>query len=899
MTASRYLIVVVPILIHVIAAGPAPASVFQDRNDEALSEEMKEAFARLDGLGFPDTKNLPFVRITAGASRMIRSELPDFHRFRPCEPRLGFMVAVEPGRFKVLTTDLHLQWFEKSPAEGTAGGGVACMIVDFQVEAERYLQSLLECENVFRESHTLGDRTEAIFLGRACALRGHVDVARKLCDWVRSTPHDVRGPRKKEELAGRSLTEILETEISDAWMLRAMIAATYDPGKSRAQLVEQFRDVVRHFPNSAHVEYATELIGYLDTMIEEDRIREARGSLPDDAPQEAKIADLIFQLRDERWHITGRDPVRSYRDLDLPAASPIRQLIAYGVTAVPQLIEAIDDERPSRSLDCWTASVFSTYQLAPVGSFASRILGDVSGLWYLHKEEAVEWWQKVQDMGFRKVLEQQVLQNNVYRSLSARVLAANFPDQAAPSLIRAFRTADTEDRRRRETLLDLVCECSGDEVIPFLLDTLRSDDSLEVRVAVARQLQRRGRREGADMMLGMWPDLAAMSPVCRSAFDRKLLECLRRLGYIKEADMPGELPLDPSRDTWRVSGEYLAFLIDDCGPDAIAQISAGLDARDPSLRRDVVGTIRYSAILQKKCGDRKLTPGETATLAEMEALLGARLSDTQGREEHCPSTAELAGEALALGWPSKYTFDADATPSIRQRQLAIIRNHFRELEGREPLPIPERPVISKISKSVLIPLLETLDTATSEENREQVRSAVLSLGLGALPVLEEMIESTPWSDFRLSERMSLADHVARIVRVVEIPADSAPLPSEVIAAVNALKGKPADRDGLTLLLRASLRAVPGTRDGFAIALERPGDGTGVVIQLVFFPKAEPTSNSVVRYGVDWEMALGGSGSMGSSGSDEAYTEFVEQIDRRLSLSTRETVEAHISYRREE
>jgi hypothetical protein len=121
-----------------------------------------------------------------------------------------------------------------------------------------------------------------------------------------------------------------------------------------------------------------------------------------------KIEELIYQLREQNARqltIPGKVSAMSFRQ----RGSAAWKLVAMGHAAVPRLIDAIDDRRPTRTVGYWRDFTFSHYVLR-VGDSAVSILEEIAGRTFWHggscvskegrenevRAEVLNWWDRVE-----------------------------------------------------------------------------------------------------------------------------------------------------------------------------------------------------------------------------------------------------------------------------------------------------------------------------------------------------------------------------------------------------------------------------------------------------------------------------------------------------------------------
>jgi len=157
----------------------------------------------------------------------------------------------------------------------------------------------------------------------------------------------------------------LSNEIAHPMMWRN-VSALGDTSVSRPELLKLFRDFTKKYPNSQHAERATETVKILERMVKEDEEHAKKTPKPfDEMTTEEQVAELIHQLRDQNGSQGGWrgscDIFSDPRDVGLfgeelgkknrVSGSPASQLVAIGEPALEQLIESVDDDRFTRSIE--------------------------------------------------------------------------------------------------------------------------------------------------------------------------------------------------------------------------------------------------------------------------------------------------------------------------------------------------------------------------------------------------------------------------------------------------------------------------------------------------------------------------------------------------------------------
>jgi hypothetical protein len=130
------------------------------------------------------------------------------------------------------------------------------------------------------------------------------------------------------------------------------------------------------------------------------------GFLMDVSDETFTVWLLDLELVEYRW-----DRIYELRDHKGRQSGPARKLVDLGYAAVPRLIDALDDRRPTRTVGYWRDSIYSHYVLR-VGDCAVAILEQIAGRQFLGRtrhasmikagaehrvrEEVLKWWAEVE-----------------------------------------------------------------------------------------------------------------------------------------------------------------------------------------------------------------------------------------------------------------------------------------------------------------------------------------------------------------------------------------------------------------------------------------------------------------------------------------------------------------------
>ena len=131
------------------------------------------------------------------------------------------------------------------------------------------------------------------------------------------------------------------------------------------------------FPDSKHADRVKSHLNVVERMLGEDR-----------PPNENKFEQLIFDLRDlnmRQWHqpnrglrIIGEGSLRFDGQLGKTNPNPdaAQQLVDIGYDAIPLLIDHIDDDTLTRSVDYWRNFTFS-HRVLTVGECCRQIIDTI------------------------------------------------------------------------------------------------------------------------------------------------------------------------------------------------------------------------------------------------------------------------------------------------------------------------------------------------------------------------------------------------------------------------------------------------------------------------------------------------------------------------------------------
>jgi hypothetical protein len=824
-----------------------------------LTDEETQAFQWFDTLGFPKLEGTQWVRVASGQWSQ-----------RPNRPRENsyfntFLLKVDGNRFSVFSVDGSVATFTGSGDAVSAYQRVGYEPRDLEADAKTYLETLRHPPTDEREwiwqrfGERISQRAEAFIMARGCAAHDLNELAHDLCAQAEAMP-DRRGGDKDVPFIKRLSNDFAYSAIWKAFLDFG------DPKIARSQLLTTFRDFVAHFPDCEYAARARETVEILERMTAEDQAHAKVATRPaDQTLMHDRIAELIFQLRDQhgrQWSQPGACDI--FLD-ERGEKSPASQLVAIGLDAVPQLIDALNDDRCTRSVGYHRNFYFSHFVLR-VGDCAEAILSRIAcrPFWISRttsgamlkdgqledtRRQVRHWWEDVQREGERAVLVDAVAAGDEKASEQAGRLVEKYPDAALEAI--AQGVAKTQSEYLRVELVEFAGQLKGDSALPFLKTQLAQGASIDVRVAAAGALRARGDAEALPAMIGEW---------------RRQCEGVKG----DDAGAPGSL---------------VQFLMSSDDPIAIHALKDGIHVWSVSSRLEIVqslGEPENSMAMASGSGlglngARPPAAPKPATLDAIEDLLIAQLSDTEERGGMTgsigddaftdPRICDMAAHSLAARWKERYTFKFSAPQSQRDRQRVIIENTWRTRHNLQPIPVPQPRNIQPVPHEQIDPLLQLL-ASPAEATRKRAIGDIEALGLGALPMVRQTLSGLGPEDTRVGALTSLTQRLSCRAEQVEIAPAETQFDGDLKAALDALKGHALSGEAFARVLVAFASKPPQGVHGLKLYATREDDFTGVSVRVVFVPGKFDESS-------DWEVqqsvSAGGEGLLGSFGSASLNT----------------------------
>ncbi len=628
-----------------------------------FEHETLEILQWFSGLGFENVKGMQPVKVWTGGYSQGESKA-----ITPITA-LGFLAGEDGKRFTVITTDLIRWEFQQSGAP-------------LPEYARAYFEKRTLDEIVEHDLDPTGDgwsghladgpwplpREKMFILACCCWQNGRNDLAEKLLARAKQFGGD-DGRYDDKPLPFR---EALVKHIA-YFRFQTILLDFGNPKTTRATLVEELEAFVAHFPNVEDAARAKRLAAEL-----QDLIREEKDHPPQDKSDVSKLEPverarvLVGRLRDEFF--STREENSAYS-----------QLAKLGESAVPALIDALDDRRPTRCVSfmrCGSGGMGpDPGRLQSIGDMAETLLSCVAqqimpdrrfvkpptyrypgaerAKTPTFKEEVQKAWAEYQGKGALQYMLDGIAKGGEEAKAQARELMRKFPDKAAFAIVRHYATLTSAGDRS-----NLIYGGTGMHD-PAWMTLLRQEAEFGMTLGV---------KAAAAFCLRMLGDEFGVGPM--------LKECKNLLG--KESGHYGG------------SGEVIRFLASSADETVIAELSQNIGRRPDWAKREIISGLSgaYGANVWNK--------GKTASpsvKALIEKILVECLNDDHDVwggafvGYHDPCVGDDAARCLAQLLPGRYRFDHSDSFAKRTAARLECLNQWRRANHLEPIQPPNPPTV--------------------------------------------------------------------------------------------------------------------------------------------------------------------------------------------------------------
>ncbi|HTU23912.1 MAG TPA: hypothetical protein VMF30_00855 [Pirellulales bacterium] len=695
---SRATSVLLAFFLHAIFVLFATRPALADDAQEATYGDASQSFTWFSAKGYPDVAKARLVVVTKG--RDVPNGATDPH----CSREYSFLLSEDANHFTVLSPTLQTAQYTKAPAPPkTPGGDLAGNVAWFEPADLAHVakvelddpRGMLRGQDgnprTLRFSWRIPETTRLFILAWSCSRQGHAELAEALFERAKRIPEYHRIP-----FGGtRYLHERVEEEVAELEMWEICVAFS-DPTISRQSLYDRSTIFLKRFPDSEHVARVRGIANLLAMMIVEERGHAAiKPGDPawDKLGQKEQIAELIFQLRDQNSHQMWSDgPLRiSFGFSD--QQSPADRLLGFGHDAVPQLIDALGDPRPTRSVGAHRTYCFS-HDILTVGDCACEILEKIAAraFWkhngsssYMSKDcqnqvaekAARDWYAEFLGKGEKQVLVDGTSAGDRNSPAQGASLVKKYPDAALPALIAGARAA--KEDHVRVSLVYQIGNLTGDEPLAFILAELKDSPFGHCRLAAANILNRLGRPEGEAAMLDAWQH-------------------------------PAKTTSNSSASGPEIFRGFLAqFLANHGGAEALRALAQTYSSESGEVRHDIANSLAYRNMpaggadlpgSEPQQGPPKQPTGRAALRTALLDLLMTIIDDSEGtqgamwiadKQLSNPRNCDLAGYALARLDPAQFSFDVHASLADRERVRVVLKNIWLKEQRKPEEPLPASP----------------------------------------------------------------------------------------------------------------------------------------------------------------------------------------------------------------
>jgi|GEM_PF-1405171 len=425
-----------------LAAAPTAAK------GSSLDDTPDRLFAWFDTLGYPDISQAEFVKVRSGSTNVIPEN----------EPEYEFLLAEDATTFTTLSLirlssrtlpkgrpkELHVDWYAFETADLAA-------YINGQLKRAA---EVVELDS--RDRHPLDQqvvlRAQLFVLARVAYARKLNDQVKELLGIIPRQPQPGWLNEFEFNHPGNTLTATVKERLANDLAYSETWNALNDFGRSDAgyaPTLARLQRIEALFPQFVRRAEVVDAVGRFQRMIRRDEAharQEAEQAWRPlgELPPQAQIDEWIYRLRDNPG-------ASSYcGEADPKDDSPAHKIARFGLRAIPQLIEAIEDDG---FLPWFHSSVGHELIWPPtIGEAAEMAIGQVAGRSFAEddwrsdqvptaddraaRRKLVEaWFADVHRRGLKAVLVDGTRSAESYSAHQAARLALRYPgDAAAPIL---------------------------------------------------------------------------------------------------------------------------------------------------------------------------------------------------------------------------------------------------------------------------------------------------------------------------------------------------------------------------------------------------------------------------------------------------------------------------------
>jgi hypothetical protein len=623
--------------------------IFGQLNKAPLSSGSAELFRWIDSLGYQADLHKPFVRIN-----YIEDAMPH-RRITLC---YGFLLADRPNSFDVLVPSLSVRTYTKSGGITPATYSPA----DFRTFVDGYLGS--QGKNDPEYWFIIGAVNP--WVGRGVDF-GLAWICRQQRLMTESDNLLELGKKIlfRASYSGRERIQLPKDAIADG-VYSDLILGFEDLRLSRTDLYRSFKAFASKFHGTEAGKGARTVCRLLQEMVKEDREHERLTKIraANLSPQQ-HVSELLWQLRD-----CNDDYVGQY-------SSTLVQLAKIGYPAVPQLLDALHNDRFIRKLfrlGSGSAPEFTEGSILRTNYFALMVLEEIAhrrfkfNFWTKNAEvekSARDWWSFITSNGEEVSLVESVRRGDANSGQQASRLVEVFPQVALESI--KIGVENAQDPEARAGLIRALKNFLTPNSVAFARYIAATDKDFKPRFAAAQVLSYAKPELAISIAEKEW-ERAAVSPSGEEYTDL--------IPFLVGSKSPDAVRWMTAR-LRSLRTEYRTSMLMDYsfGFTGLSSIFA----QSPPVPQNSVSTpwneLRTAVedLLAYELEDREISLGGIGT------------GDVSLRE---PEMSQIALYALAKCFPEKYQFAQPKSPIDWNRLRVINLNVYRHSRGLAPDPVP-------------------------------------------------------------------------------------------------------------------------------------------------------------------------------------------------------------------
>lgn len=603
--------------------------------------ETKEVVTFLDSLGLPALQNLQAIEVWTGGW----SQGGDGTRVSRSTTIPAFLVQDEGDKFRALTLWCQSRTFIKG---GELKNPHRVRYEDRSVEwlLNIYFERLGQL-GVSIDGPLPSDLLQAALLYKYAIESGLPEWSAKAEAQMLKTYGHRRGNGGNDSLQASVRSD------SAHYLLQLRLSLFGDPTRSWLDIQTELKAYLAVFHEGGDHDHARLLADGIASYLKEEATKPLLShDEVQKLPKDQQAVELVRRLR-----LQGMPQ-------NVDGDNVVGELLKLGHAAVPSLIAAVDDRRPTRQVSFmgWKAWDHEG-RLQSVGDQALSILMQVSGKMFESrgqsgvfavsstgpsklKVEIESWWSEYQRKGERQFLIDVVSAGGPDICNQARTLMAKYPNDAGDAITAGF--AKLKSHTDRHNLIWGLDRLKDAKIISLLRNEMTTGPSLECRAGAAYSLRKLGEPDTSTAMLNEWRNLLGRKHGDGTA------SVIRHLASSQELPTVLELiKTMPERPAW-------------------ARVA---------IIEDLAGAYDKSA-----WNDNKTSSNEWKMMVE--DVLASSLSDDEeqvglsGVGYHDPCVGDQAAWRLSQVLPKEYEFDIGAGFAAREKARRVMLKHWHQKRGK-------------------------------------------------------------------------------------------------------------------------------------------------------------------------------------------------------------------------